>query len=156
MMRQNTTRTDFAQRLQKIIDNYNSGGSSNEQFYEDLIKYTRDLKAEDERHVREGLSEDELELYDLIRKDGLTHEEEKRVKLAARHLLTRLLESDPRVLVQDWFKDRRTQEVVRSAVVEVLDADLPDSYDRAVFKQKCDRVFEVVLDYASHGRKWAA
>lgn len=156
MLQQNTTRTDFAQRLQKIIDNYNSGGSSNEQFYEDLIKYTRELQAEEERHVREGLSVDELELYDLLKKDGLTQEEEKRVKLAARHLLTRLLESDPKVLVQDWFKDRRTQEVVRSAVVEVLDADLPASYDRAVFRQKCDRVFEVVLDYSSRGKKWVA
>lgn len=156
MLQQNAARTDFAQRLQKIIDNYNSGGSSNEQFYEDLIKYTRDLKAEDERHVREGLSEDELEIYDLIRKEGLTQEEEKRVKLAARHLLTRLLESDPRVLVQDWFKDRRTQEVVRSVVVEVLDADLPESYDRMVFRQKCDQVYEVMLGYASQGKKWAA
>lgn len=156
MLQQNSTRTDFAQRLQKIIDNYNSGGSSNEQFYEDLINYTREMKAEDERHAREGLSEDELELYDLLKKEGLTQEEEKRVKLAAQHLLIRLLESNPRVLVQDWFKDRRAQEVVRSAVVEVLDADLPDSYDRAVFKQKCDRVFDVVLDYASHGKKWAA
>lgn len=156
MLQQNAARTDFAQRLQKIIDNYNAGGSSNEQFYEDLIRYTRELKAEDERHAREGLSEDELELYDLLWKDGLTQEEERRVKLAARHLLTRLLDADPRVLVQDWFNDRRTQEVVRSAVVEVLDADLPESYDRAVFRQKCDRVYEVVFDYASRGKKWAA
>lgn len=156
MLQQNISRVDFAQRLQKIIDTYNSGGSSNEQFYEDLINYTREMKHEDERNAREGLSEDELELYDLLRKEGLTQDEEKRVKLAARHLLIRLLESNPKVLVQDWFKDRRTQEVVRSAVVEVLDADLPDSYDRAVFKQKCDRIFEVVLDYASHGKKWAA
>ena len=58
--------------------------------------------------------------------------------------------------MQDWFKDRQTQEAVRNAVMTVLDADLPPSYDRALFKQKCDRVFEVMVDYASRGRKWAA
>ena len=156
MLEQNSTRIDFVERLQKIIDNYNAGGSSNEKFYEELLQYTRVMKAEDERHVREGLSEDELELYDLIRKDDLTQEETRKVKLAARHLLKRLLETNPRVLVQDWFKDSRTQQVVKSAVIDVLHADLPESYDRALFNQKVDRVFEVVLDYASHGRKWAA
>ena len=156
MLQANTTRTDFAERLQQIIDNYNSGGSSNEQYFEELLKFTRDLKAEDERHVREGLTEDELELYDLLKQDGLTHDENQKVKLAARHLLHRLLDESPRVLVQDWFKDRQTQEVVRNAVLTVLDADLPASYDRAVFKQKCDRVFDAMVNYASAGRKWAA
>jgi len=156
MLQANATRSDFAERLQKIIDNYNSGGSSNEQYFEELLKFTRDLKAEDERHVREGLTEDELELYDLLKQDGLTHDENQKVKLAARHLLHRLLDESPRVLVQDWFKDRQTQEVVRNAVLTVLDADLPASYDRAVFKQKCDRVFDAMVNYASAGRKWAA
>ena len=156
MLQANTTRVDFAERLQKIIDSYNTGGTSNEQFYEDLLKYTRDMKTEDERHVREEMTEDELELFDLLKKDGLTQDETKKVKLAARHLLTRLLEADPKVLVQDWFKDRQTQEVVRSTVRQVLDEDLPVSYDRSVFQQKFERVFEVMVDYASHGRKWAA
>lgn len=156
MLQANTTRTDFAERLQKIIDNYNSVGSSNEQYFEELLKFTRELKAEDERHVREGLTEDELELYDLLKQDGLTRDENQKVKLAARHLLHRLLDESPRVLVQDWFKDRQTQEVVRNAVLTVLDADLPASYDRALFKQKCDRVFDAMMNYASAGRKWAA
>jgi len=30
------------------------------------------------------------------------------------------------------------------------------TYERALFKQKCDNVFELVVDYASRGRKWAA
>ncbi|MBS0382105.1 MAG: type I restriction endonuclease subunit R, partial [Proteobacteria bacterium] len=156
MLQQNTTRVAFAERLQRIIDNYNAGGSSNEQFYEELVQFTREMKEEDERHTREELSEDELEIFDLIKRNGLTQEETKRVKLAARHLLERLRQTNPKVLVQDWFKDRRTQETVRSTVTQVLDADLPTSYDRNIFKEKCDRVFNVVLDYAIQGRKWAA
>lgn len=156
MMQQNATRTDFAQRLQRIIDAYNAGGSSTENYYEDLLKFAGELQAEDERHIREELSEDELELFDLLKKDGLTREETQKVKLAAKFLLHRLLEEHPRVLVQDWFRDTQSSKVVRSAVEQVLDANLPDSYDRAMFKSTCDNVYDLILDHASRGRKWAA
>jgi uncharacterized protein YukE len=47
MLQQNRTRADFAQRLQQIIDTYNSGGSSVENYNEELTKFTQDLKIED-------------------------------------------------------------------------------------------------------------
>jgi type I restriction enzyme R subunit len=127
-----------------------------ESHFEDLLKFTEELKAEDERHIREGLSEDELELFDLLKKDKMTQEETQKVKLAAKKLLHRLVEEKPKVLVQDWFKDSQTKEIVRSAVEDVLHQTLPESYDRVLFKQKCERVLDVMLDYASHGSKWAA
>ncbi len=156
MLEQNVTRSDFAQRLQEIIDRYNSGGSSTENYYDELLKFTRDMKDEEERHIREGLTEDELEIFDLLMKDGLTKEETQKVKLAAKSILHRLREEQPRVLVQDWFKDNQTQKIVRSAVEKVLDSNLPESYDRVLFRQKLDSVFGLMLDYASSGRKWAA
>ncbi len=156
MLQQNLTRTDFAQRLQQIIDTYNSGGSSTENYFDELMKFTQDMKAEDERHVREGLTEDELELFDLLKKEKMTKAETQKVKLAAKSLLHRLLEERPKVLVQDWYKDTQSQKVVRAAVEQVLDKNLPDSYDRVLFKEKCDNVFEMMLEYASNGRKWAA
>jgi len=91
-----------------------------------------------------------------LKKDTMTQEETQKVKLAARKLLHRLIEEKPKVLVQDWYKDSQTQRVVRSAVEQVLHKTLPASYDRALFKQKCDKVFDVMLDYAGHGQKWAA
>ena len=156
MLAVNKTRSDFAQRLQEIIDRYNAGGSATEDYHEELLRYLEALSAEDDRHIREGLSEDELELFDLLKKDSMTQDETQKVKLAAKSLLQRLLDGQPKVLVQDWFKDSQTQRSVRSAVEQVLDSNLPDSYDRVIFKEKCDNVFELVLDYASQGRKWAA
>ena len=156
MLLQNVTRSSFAQRLQQIIDTYNSGGSSTENYFEELMNFARDMQAEDERHVREGLSEDELELFDLLKQDAMTRDETEKVKLAARRLLHRLIEEHPKVLVQNWFKVDQTQKIVRAAVEEVLDETLPQSYDRALFKKKCDNVFDMMLEYASHGRKWAA
>ena len=155
MLQQNTTRSDFAQRLQQIIDTYNSGGSSTENYFEDLMKFTEELRAEDERHIREGLTEDELELFDLLKKDKMSQEEIQNVRLAAKSLLHRLVDEHPKVLVQDWYKDTQTQRRVRSAVERVLDSNLPESYNRVLFREKCDNVFYLMLDYASHGKKWA-
>lgn len=156
MLQQNVTRTDFAQKLQEIINTYNAGGSSTENYYDELMNHARALREEEERHIREGLTEDELELYDLLKKDKMTGEEKKKVKLASKLLLRRLLEEHPKVLVQDWHKDSHTKAVVRSTVEQVLDERLPPSYDRLLFKEKCDNIFDTMLQYANSGRKWAA
>ncbi|MCP4624323.1 MAG: type I restriction endonuclease subunit R [bacterium] len=156
MIRQNATRIDFAQRLQEIIDAYNAGGSSTENYYDDLMNFAKEMQDEDARHVREGLTEDELELFDLLKKNKMNRAETQKVRLAAKSLLHRLLEEHPRVLVQDWYKDSQSKEVVRSAVEKVLDENLPKSYDRNLFKKKRDNVFELIFDYASKGEKWAA
>lgn len=156
MLAQNSTRGQFAQRFQQIIENYNAGGSSTEQYFEQLMDYARDMRTEDERHVREGLSEDELEIFDLLKKDVMTQAETQKVKLAAKALLHRLQDESPRVLVQDWYKTDQTRRLVRTAVAEVLDRELPqESYDRALFQTKCDNVFHLVLDHAAQGRRWA-
>lgn len=120
------------------------------------MKFTKDLKAESERHIREGLSEDELELFDLLKKEKMTAEETQKVRLAAHSLLRQLRDESPKVLVQDWFKDAQSKLKVRSAVETVLHATLPDSYDRFIFTEKCNNVFDSLLNYASQGVKWAA
>lgn len=66
------------------------------------------------------------------------------------------LEEQPKVLVQDWHKSGQTQKQVRAAIERVLDQDLPDTYDRTTFKQKCDNVYDLMVEYALRGRKWAA
>ena len=72
MLKENATRADFATRLQGIIDAYNAGSSSADNYFEELVKFTKDLKEESERHIREGLTADELEVFDLLKKDKMT------------------------------------------------------------------------------------
>lgn len=157
MIDQNYTRIDFAQKFQEIIDRYNSGSSSQEDYFDELVRFTRSMKEEDERHIRMGLTEDELELFDVLKKSKMTKAEEQKVINAARHLIIRLLDEHPKVLVQDWWKDGQTREKVKSAIAEVLDHDLPeDGYDRRLFNEKCDNVFDLVVEFAASGRKWAS
>jgi type I restriction enzyme, R subunit len=154
MLKENASRTDFATRLQGIVDRYNAGSSSADHYFDELVKFAKDLQDESERHIVEGLTEEELELFDLIKKDKMTKEETQRVRLAAKSLLHRLLEETPKVLIQDWFKDGQSRTRVRSAVETILDDKLPETYDRALFTAKCNSVFETMVNYASQGVKW--
>jgi type I restriction enzyme R subunit len=61
MINKNTTRISFSERFKNIIDQYNAGGSENEDYYEQLLKLIEDMKNEDKRAETEGLTEEELE-----------------------------------------------------------------------------------------------
>ena len=156
MIKVNASRVDFATRLQGIIDRYNAGSSTADSYFDELIKFAEEMKAESERHVREGLTEEELELFDLIKKEKMTKAETQKVRLAAKSLLHRLREETPIVLIQDWYKDGQSRTRVRSAVETILDDKLPETYDQVVFTEKCNNVFETMVNYASQGLKWAA
>lgn len=157
MLKENSTRINFAEKLQEIIDRYNSGGMTTENYYNELVKYGEEIKKEDERHIMEGLTKDELELFDILRKEKMTKSEEIRVKNAAKHLLKRLVEEQPKVLVQDWFKDTQSQLQVKDAIEKVLDEDLPsESYDKQIFQEKVKKLYELVFLYAVQNVKWAA
>jgi len=154
LLKRNSGRVQFAQRFQEIIDRYNAGGTTNEKFFEELSRFTADLGSEDERHIREGLSEQELELFDVLKQEKMSKAEEQQVKLAAKDLLHRLLEQQPKVLVAGWYKDAQSQRRVRSVVEETLDQKLPDSYDRMRFKSACDSLFDLIVSRAVNDPHW--
>lgn len=156
MLKRNCTRASFAERFRNIINEYNAGGSQNDDFYEKLLKFMEDLKAEEERHVKEELSETELEIFDLLRKDRLTKEEEKKVKLAAKKLYTTLIQKYDELFVVGWQNDSQPKEKVKNQIITVLNEYLPLSYDREIFQYKTTRVFEHILDQAQMGYNWVA
>lgn len=156
LLDRNVGRVQFTQRFQQIIDRYNAGGTTNEQFFEELSRFAADLGSEDERHVREGLSEKELEVFDVLKQEKMTKAEEQMVKLAAKDLLHRLLEQQPKVLIAGWYKDVQSQRRVRSVVEEMLDLKLPDSYDRMRFKLACDSLFDLIVNRAVNDPHWNA
>lgn len=91
MISRNFTRMRFSQRFKAIINRYNAGGSENENYYEQLVKLLEEMQKEQERPNTEGLTEEELEVYDLLaRGKKLTQAEEQKVKLAAKNLFKKL------------------------------------------------------------------
>lgn len=148
MLKRNVTRTRFAERFGKIIDEYNAGGSQNDDFYEKLLRLMEELHEEEERHIKEELSEIELELYDLLRKEKLTAEEEKRVKLAAKELYKTLNEKRRELFIVGWQNDPQPKERIKGEIVSVLDSYLPESYDKEIFRKKTTLIFEHIVDRA--------
>ena len=156
MLRRNVTRANFAERFRIIIDSYNSGGSQNDDFYEKILNFMDELRAEEERHIKEELSEEELELFDLLRKDKLTKAEERKVKLAAKELYNTLTEKKGKLFIIGWQNDPQPRARVKAEIIECLNGALPDSYDPEIFEQKSSIVFEHIIDKANTGYAWVA
>ncbi len=156
MLEENVTRGSFMERFQVIINRYNSGGRLTEDYFQDLVDFVEDLKAEDQRNIKLGLSPEELELFDLLQRGEFTQQEEQDVKNAAKHLLQRLKEEKPTVLISGWHKDTSSQLKVKNAIEDTLDRNLPKSYDRKTYAEVCSKVYDHVFVQASHGKGWAA
>ena len=107
-----------------------------------------ELHEEEERHIKEELSEIELELYDLLRKEKLTAEEEKRVKLAAKELYKTLNEKRRELFIVGWQNDPQPKERIKGEIVSVLNSYLPESYDKEIFRKKTTLIFEHIVDRA--------
>lgn len=156
MIAQNKTRGAFLERFERVIEEYNSGSLSIEEAYEELVKQAQDLNEEQERAARSGMSEEELELFDLLKKEKLTQKEEKEVKLAASHLLQILFDAKNKILIQAWHKEKASQEKVRQEIKRILNQTLPTSYDRQIFAEKTEVVFQHFYELAELGGAFAA
>ncbi len=156
LINKNTTRVAFSQRYRSIIDRYNAGGSENEDYYEKLLQLISDLKKEQGRSTEMDLTEEELEIYDLLtlgRK--LTKAEEQKVIIASKNLYNKLLEEKDNVMVVDWYKDEQPKTKVFTLIQKSLNDDLPISYDRTVFADKTNLLLNHFVDMAVQGYGWA-
>lgn len=97
------------------------------------------------------MTDKELELYDLLKKDNLTKKEEEQVKLSAKKLYEAIMREDSETKVVDWYKDEQPRRKVKLRVEKVLDDFLPDSYNREIFTRKSDIVFTHLLEDAMMG-----
>lgn len=155
MLKRNCTRTQFAERFKRIIDAYNSGSSENEDYYEQLTKLLEEMKAENNRANVEGLTEEELEIFDLlIAGKKLAKADEQKVKLSAKNLYKKLTEEKDDLLVVDWYKDEQPLAKVKMAIEISLNEDLPESYDVDSFKSKTDLLLNHFIDMAVQGYGW--
>jgi len=61
------------------------------------------------------MSEEKLEIFDLLKKETLTKAEKKKVRLATQHLLRKLKDARDTVLIQAWHKEIRSQRTASKA-----------------------------------------
>ena len=152
MLANNPLRMDYYARYTEIVAEYNREKDrvTVEDTFARLVEYLGTLDAEDQRAAREGLSESELAIFDLLRKDNLKATERERVKQASRMLLDRLREV-VRPLEQ-WTEKESTRAEVESEVLDEVFRLLPDPpFSEAEKESLAERVFEHLWMRSSAG-----
>lgn len=144
LIRLNKTRADFAQKFEELIDSYNAGSRNIEQLFQELLNLSRNLSAEQQRHVRENMTEEELVIFDILTRPApeLTDAERAEVKKVAKALLARLTE----LLVLNWRQKSSARSQLKLAIEDVLDQGLPRAFDKSLYQEKCAAVFEHIFE----------
>ena len=136
---------DYLTTFQAMIDEYNAGSVNVEEFFRRLIDFAQDLTVEERRGISEGLSDEELALFDLLTKPdvALSAQEEQQVKKVARALLATLKREK---LVVEWRKKQRARAAVQLCIAEHLDGLPQAPYPEALYERKCELAYQHVFE----------
>ena len=152
MVRRNRSRIDYREEYQRLIDAYNAGSANVETLFVQLLDLAQRLNVEEQRHVRENLSEEELAIFDILTRPApdLSVAEQKAVKQIARDLLDILKREK---LVLDWRKRQQYRAAVRLMIGDILYDRLPERYTAELCDQKRDDLYQHIYDsYADTGQ----
>lgn len=145
LLQQNPLRTDFQQHYEQIIAEYNREKDrvTIEKTFESLFRIVQELDEEEHRAVREGLDEESLAIFDLLKKPDLKPVEIKLIKSVAVELLDKLKQEKLRV--DHWREKEATRDAVRATIRDYLwsdDTGLPvDNYTEDDVDARAEEVF---------------
>ena len=123
MMKKNKMRTKFMDRLLAMLNMYNTGAHDIDQLFNDLVELAKELSEEEQRAIKENLTEEELAIFDLLLKDSLNPNEREKVKKTAKELLAKLKQEK---LVLDWREKEQTRAGVKTVISDILFDTLPE------------------------------
>lgn len=139
MVQLNPTRADFREKFEALIASYNAGSRSVEEIYNQLLQLSLQLSQEQQRHIRENLSEEELAMFDILLQSApdLSDSDRAKVKQSARELVERI----KGLLVLNWQQKSSARAKLKLQIEEALDIGLPRAYTPELYQQKCEAVF---------------
>jgi len=143
MYRQNKTRLDLMEIFERLVEEYNLGAVNVEMFFDQLMSFAKKLTEEDKRNVAEGLTEEELAVFDLLYKPEVNSKEKAQIKNVSKELLNVLKREK---LVLDWRKRQQTRADVQKTIEIILDKGLPDTYSKSLYQEKCNRIYQHIYD----------
>ena len=123
LLQQNPLRTDFQKRYEEIVADYNREKDrvTIEKTFEELMRIIRDIDDEGSRAVREGLDEESLALFDLLRKPELSAQDIKRIKAGAVDLLQTV--KNRISVIEEWESREATRDNIRLTIRDFLWSD---------------------------------
>jgi type I restriction enzyme R subunit len=125
MLARNPQRMDYYKKYSDIIADYNREKDrvTIEETFARLVDLANSLDAEERRAAEEGLSEEELALFDLLSKATLTKTDRERVKQASRSLLASIQKLI--APLERWTDKEQTQAEVETFILDHLFLNLP-------------------------------
>jgi len=120
LLEQNPLRTDFQRHYEQIVAEYNREKDrvTIEQTFAALLRFIDEMSEEERRAVREGLDEESLAVFDLLKKPDLSAGEIKRIKAIAVELLKAL--KAEKLRIAHWQDKEATRDAVRQAILDFL------------------------------------
>jgi type I restriction enzyme R subunit len=152
MLQRNPQRMDYYKRYQEIIADYNreKDRATVEATFAKLVELADRLDAEQRRAAQEGLTEDELALFDLLYKESISKADRETLKQASRGLLASL-----QALLKPmelWTQNEQTRAVVETHILDELWCALPTPPFSEDDKQTAAaRVYEFVWQRSAAG-----
>ena len=139
MVELNPTRANYRDTFEALIASYNAGSRSVEEIYNQLLKLSQELSQEQQRHIRENLSEEELAMFDILLQPApeLSDAERAKVKQSARDLVARI----KALLVLNWQQKSSARSQLKLLIEDALDIGLPRAYSKELLQQTCAAVF---------------
>lgn len=110
----------------------------------ELMALAKSLDEEEQRYVREEFANDEeLSIYDLLYKEGLTKQEIKKLKEVSASLLQKIKQKISEL--DHWTDKDETKSVVKNMIRDMLWTELPESYSDESIDEYRQRIFEYVM-----------
>ena len=157
MLARNPMRMDYYKKYQEIIADYNreKDRATVEATFAQLVALAASLDAEQRRAAEEGLSEDELALFDLLFKDSISKKDRERLKQASQGLLSSL--RGLLAPMPGWLQNATTQAEVRVFILDRLYESLPrPPFTDAETEDIASRVYDYVWQRSASGQGLAA
>jgi len=152
MLALNPMRMDYYKKYQEIIADYNreKDRATVEETFARLFNLANSLDTEQRRAVEEGLSEDELALFDLLFEERISKSDRERLKQASRSLLASL--RDLLKPMPAWTQNVQTQAEVKVFVLDNLWQSLPrPPFTEQDTEMLADRVYDYVWQRSASG-----
>jgi type I restriction enzyme R subunit len=157
MLLGNPLRMDYYKKYQEVISDYNreKDRATVEETFARHVDPANAMDAEQRRAAEEGLNEDELALFDLLRKENISKTDRERLKQASKGLLESLIALlEP---MESWTEKEQTQAEVKVFILDSLFGKLPDPpYGEEETEEIANRIYDYVWQRSSIGNPLGA
>jgi len=153
MVQQNPLRLAFYEKYKQIIEDYNKGKDlqSVQQAFDRFQEVLQGMTEEESRAILEGLDEETLAIFDLLRKPSLSKKEEMEVKKVAIKTLATLKKE--KLKIERWRESTQVTAQIKTIIFDNLQWLPQEAYADEEVDEKTDLVYQHVYSNYSGGHR---